>query len=96
VQAKVFRASHLREEAPQQVRVLLDALKLGAPSHGGIALGMERIRDVAERRRRGLRDVIFPVRRRRGKRHGFMPDAPNAVFVSSGGAEDSAWSKPPA
>src|SRR5204863_5859827 len=43
VQARMFRALGMSDEqARQRFGFLLDALKYGAPPHGGIALGLDR------------------------------------------------------
>jgi aspartyl-tRNA synthetase len=61
LQKRVFRLLGISdEEASMKFSFLLDALKYGAPPHGGIALGLDRILMMLLRKR-SIRDVIaFP------------------------------------
>jgi aspartyl-tRNA synthetase len=77
VQARVFKAMGISDEdARNKFGFLLDALKMGAPPHGGIALGMDRLCMLLTGAE-SLRDVVAWPKTQRGT--DLMTSAPGDV-----------------
>ena len=77
IQSKVFDTLRIsREEAREKFGFLLDALQYGAPPHGGIALGVDRIAMLLAREE-SIREVIaFP---KTSSAQCLMTDSPSTV-----------------
>ena len=77
VQENVFRALYVGpEEAQQNIGILLDARQFGAPPHGGLAFGLDRIVTLMAGAE-SIRDVIaFPKTQRA---QCLLTDAPGEV-----------------
>ncbi|HVR42468.1 MAG TPA: amino acid--tRNA ligase-related protein, partial [Thermoanaerobaculia bacterium] len=77
LQSRMFRALGIEpREAEERFGFLLDAFRYGAPPHGGIALGLDRMVMVMARAA-SLREVIAFPKTARGQ--DLMTDAPSSV-----------------
>ena len=77
LQSKMFSVLGIsEEEAKIKFSFLLDALKYGAPPHGGIALGLDRVLMILLNRN-SIRDVIAFPKTQKGQC--LMSDAPSPV-----------------
>jgi aspartyl-tRNA synthetase len=77
VQSRLFSVLGMSEEqARQRFGFLLDALKMGAPPHGGIALGLDRFTMMLARTTNIRDTIVFPKNQRA---RDLMTGAPAAV-----------------
>ncbi|MEK7653214.1 MAG: aspartate--tRNA ligase [Patescibacteria group bacterium] len=77
IQKKIFKLLGLKEEEIQnRFGHILEAFEFGAPPHGGIAAGMDRIMSILQNESNIREVIVFP---KTGDSRDLMVDAPNVV-----------------